>query len=352
MSFYTDFIDTVADNIKIFQEYGHQFFQAPEYRVHAAEWSVFRTVTDFMKESVIIRLRGEQSAIFLDTPFDPQQDFIQWLRLPYEVIYIQPDTPFRFTGYAPKSEIELRTWAQNHRDALTDEERQRLEHLREQPEPNIHGVVLLDATKYLDTSKKNWLPHELHTARRYDMLQTIEGIDYTTVARLFHVIFLMPLQDYPMNIHSFTIGVLKDNTLWCAKRTSTETVLTKAQQWVIHLINFLSSPSVKLVRNAPDAALQKARARRGKAPLPGWYEIVMRFQINEYTRDKKSPQAWHHSFRYSVRGHFRRYEKGRMAGRICWVKAHERGLQNQLYRPKGYRVGAEERAIKRPEDTG
>jgi hypothetical protein len=338
MSFYTDFIDQVADNTRIFEEIGHQLFATPEYRIHAAEWSVFSTVTDFMKQAVIIRLRGEQSAIFLDTPFDPQQDFIQWLRLPYGVIYIQPDTPFRFTGYAPKTEVELRTWAQNHRDAMTEEERRRLEHLREQPEPNIHGILMFEATKYLDTSNKAlWLPHEKAAAERYDMLQTIEGIDYTTVKRLFHVVFLMPLQDFPLNIHSFTIGVLKDNTIWCAKRTSTEAVLTKAQQWVIHLINFLSSPSVKLVPNQPDAALQKARARRGKPPLPGWYEISLRQVIKDYTKDKKSLQLWHHSFRYDVRGHFRRYTEGRLAGRCVWVSSHQRGLANQLYRPKGYK---------------
>ena len=172
---------------------------------------------------------------------------------------------------------------------------------------------------------------------RYDMLHTIEGIDYTTVERLFHVVFLMPLQDFPMNIHSFTIGVLKDNTIWCAKRTSTEAVLTKAQQWVIHLINFLSSPGVKLVARQPDAALQKARARRGKAPLPGWYEITYRSNLGEYTKDKKSTQVWHHSFRYDVRGHFNA-DTSQAAGR-------PRGLdqqpstrpKNPLYKPKGYK---------------
>jgi hypothetical protein len=79
-------------------------------------------------------------------------------------------------------------------------------------------------------------------------------------------------------------------------------------------MNFLSSPSVKLVFQEPSAALNKKRQRSGKKLLPGFYEITYRRLIKDYNKDKISQKAYTHRFRYRVRGHFKRFTWGCLMG--------------------------------------
>jgi len=110
----------------------------------------------------------------------------------------------------------------------------------------------------------------------------------------------------------------------------------------VHLINFFNTPGILLDQKDHDLAIQKARTKKGKEPLPGWYEIKWkqkRVKPKEHPpEDGPHVPAFKHSFRYDVRGHWMRFTRGRMTGRVIWCPPHQRGLQNALYKPKVYRL--------------
>jgi hypothetical protein len=136
---------------------------------------------------------------------------------------------------------------------------------------------------------------------------------------------------------SASIFVYKDRAEPSPSDVNDELMCAIVTGWAVHFMNFLSSPSVKLVRQEHSEALQKKRKKSGKKPLPGWYEITYRKVIQDYTKDKIATGI-HHSFRYDVRGHFKTFTKGRMAGRVVWCPPHQRGLKHELYKPKIYKL--------------
>ena len=269
------------------------------------EHGIFSALLAQVKGAKIIRLSGEQADVFIDMPRIDGQDF-NWLRMPFLHTYVALDKPFAFHGYVSG--------------------------YREEPAAcvNVRGILVND----------------------WDMTR-VPSLKITGAppgaTRILQVVFFVPLADDPGNVHIASLCVAGDKLVidehgkdWGTRQR----MLT----WLIHVVNFLSSPSVKLAQASPDAALQKARARRGKDPLPGWYEITYRKVCHDYTPGPTTDKAWEHGFRYDVRGHFKRFEKGRMAGRVVWCPPHQRGLKHDLYKPKTYRVGC--RADEVPVWTG
>jgi hypothetical protein len=120
------------------------------------------------------------------------------------------------------------------------------------------------------------------------------------------------------NTDSASMIVTTDNRLLYARHGLFQT-RDRIVAWAVHVLNFLSSPSVKLVYQAPPEALQKARKRRGKAPLPGHYEIAYRKTIQDYSKANISQKKFRHRVRYGVRGHFQRVTRGRWRGRVLWT---------------------------------
>ena len=157
------------------------------------------------------------------------------------------------------------------------------------------------------------------------------------IERVFQVHFFLHDQDTLASTDSAGLIVTTDNRLLYAQHGTVET-RKRMLAWAVHVINFLSSPSVKLAYQPPSAALNKKRERNGKEPLPGYYEITYRREIKDYSKDKISAKKFEHSFRYDVWGGFAHFKLGRMAGRVVWRPAHQRVLKNSTYNPKGYRV--------------
>lgn len=327
MSHYSRFIELAEQSWENFKAEGHLMFRDKDaYHKHGTDYLLFNSTAQLMRRATIIRLRGDQSAIFMDTPVDPQQDFKTWLRLPFQHVYIQLEQPVTFFDYAPRTPEQLVEWQRDYDSAPSDEERERLRFLRESPNPLIRGV-LISQTDDPKSLKATNLEHE----------PNVLDFPLSQAVRVIHAVFLIPLAAFEMNIHSFTMCITEDNRLATAKRFSSAATLTRATQWLVGIINFLSSPSVKLVPNTPSRELQRARAKRGKPPLEDWYEITFRKHIREYSHNKKSEKKWEHSYRYDVRGHFKTFTKGPMVGRRIWCPAHHRGVKHKLYRPKGYR---------------
>lgn len=348
------------------------------------EINVFEHLARRLRTATTVRLRGDQAQVFLDTPAVEGQDYVKWLRLPYPAMFIALEAPLRFTGYLSEDNAQaLYEMFEREVDAerllaQADETFARAQRVIEQgtaQPPSLLQAIIVelqtlqsaltylhakreDVQKRLDEMKASLSPSLLEYAgllrppgsdpavkgilllesERTDIV--IGGVEceaHAPFARVLQVVFFMPDHQDFLSCHIATVGVCVDNTLTTSKHGFWQT-RAKMIGWAIHLINFLSSPSVKLVHNEPPKELQRARQRRGQEPLPGWYEITYRKHVQEYTKSKMSTKKWEHSFRYDVRGHFKRFERGPMAGRVIWCPPHQRGLKHELYRPKGYRT--------------
>jgi hypothetical protein len=144
------------------------------------------------------------------------------------------------------------------------------------------------------------------------------------IERILQIHFFLWDRETLASTDSATLIITTDNRLLHAQHGSVAT-RRRIFAWAVHVINFLSSPSVKLVYQAPPAPLQKASQRRGKEPLPGHYEIAYRKQLKDDSKDKISPKKFRHRVRYRVRGRFQRFTWGRWRGRVIWTPEPMRG---------------------------
>lgn len=95
---------------------------------------------------------------------------------------------------------------------------------------------------------------------------------------------------------------------------------------------YINSPGIEIEHIEPDAAMNRKRAAKGKRELPDYY--ICRVSKRRLDGEEDSATGRHVSFRFDVRGHFRRLQDGR----TIWIRPHQRGLENEVYVPKAYRV--------------
>ena len=113
--------------------------------------------------------------------------------------------------------------------------------------------------------------------------------------------------------------------------SSLEEDLMYMRKVAIGCIGYINCENVEIREEAPPPALAKARERRrGKVPEP--YYVC-------YIEDRKAGYGMggvgtKHGYIYDVRGHFRRLDETR----VTWVRPHQRGLANDMYIPKTYKV--------------
>jgi len=100
----------------------------------------------------------------------------------------------------------------------------------------------------------------------------------------------------------------------------------------IAVIGYINCENVTLALQNTDAKVNRKRISKGKKPLDAFY--VTRIRGVQYEAKESQQTGRHVGFRFDVRGHFRRLEDGR----TTWVKAHQRGVQHELYKPKVYEV--------------
>lgn len=125
-----------------------------------------------------------------------------------------------------------------------------------------------------------------------------------------------------------------------ATETLTGTMQENAQrdkQRILNLgmlcIAYINSPGIEVEHVEPDAAVNRKRAAKGKRELPDYYVCRVRRE-RRAAGEPGGTTGRHVSFRFDVRGHFRRLADGR----TIWVRAHQRGLEHEMYKPKTYRV--------------
>lgn len=100
----------------------------------------------------------------------------------------------------------------------------------------------------------------------------------------------------------------------------------------IACIGYINCENVYLEKQGevPESVNRKREAK-GKSRLEPYY--VCRIKGVQHDGHATGTGA-KHGIRYDVRGHFRRLE----TGKTIWVRPHQRGLQNELYVPKVYKV--------------
>jgi hypothetical protein len=97
-------------------------------------------------------------------------------------------------------------------------------------------------------------------------------------------------------------------------------------------VAYMTCINLTLEKHAPPEKVQKRRAKDGKPPLLPYYtvEVAPAYREKGETGDGSAK----HGFRYDVAGHFRRLS----AGRLIWVRPHQRGLAHELYVPSVRKV--------------
>lgn len=110
-----------------------------------------------------------------------------------------------------------------------------------------------------------------------------------------------------------------------------------ARSIIIACIGYINCENVYLEKEGEvEEKVNRKREREGKKLLEPYY--VCRIRGVKYDSEGRETirdaSGRHVSFRFDVRGHFRRYE----SGRTTWVRPHQRGLDKELYIPKTYVV--------------
>lgn len=101
---------------------------------------------------------------------------------------------------------------------------------------------------------------------------------------------------------------------------------------IVSCIGYINCENIYLEKQGevPEAVNRKREAK-GKSRLEPYY--VCRIKGVQYD-GHATGEGSKHGIRYDVRGHFRRLE----TGKTIWVRPHQRGLTNELYVPKVYKV--------------
>lgn len=98
------------------------------------------------------------------------------------------------------------------------------------------------------------------------------------------------------------------------------------------LVAYINCENITLERQAVEEKKNRKRAAKGKRVLEPYYTVKIRG--TQYERGERGETGRQVSFRFDVRGHFRRMENGK----LTWVRPHQRGVQHEMYVPKVYQV--------------
>ncbi len=276
---------------------------SPEmFNAAVMEFQIAQMTREEMKASRIIKVPADQLMLFAELERVQGQDYLK-LRSPFPEIYIDP--------------VNGVMSAKRYQD---------------RPNAQVKGM-LVSFDVFGQRSDAVWLQ-----SIRADFGLQESQFPFAVIKTTW----FMPLSEAFENNYINTILITSDGTLHYPDHgRSTGVVDLELREsmvtWLIHILNFLTSPAVVLSKCEPSVKLQKARASKGKEALPGWYEISYKKQAARREAESTG-NGVKHGFRYDVRGHFMHFTKGRMAGRVIWCPPHQRGLAHTLYKPKVYRI--------------
>lgn len=192
------------------------------------------------------------------------------------------------------------------------------------PDAMVHGEgcrgILLHSEKY---TKLSFRPHMGNMIKVFPQFWDLMATD----------------EDFIWSVAATYIGKEYLRTLFWFESQGRHAVATVGADSHMHLvrsiIGYINCENVYLHKEGEvDEAINRKRERKGKRRLEPYY--VCRIRGVNY-ESQATGDGTKHGHRYDVRGHFRRLDDGR----VTWVRPHQRGLANELYIPKVYKVDKE-----------
>lgn len=269
-------------------------FDTPEAALKGWQYEMhgWRISTEQLRLAKTILFSTEQIEVFRDLP-PGYADSLDY-RLPFPFLFIQLSSPFvvdvPMDGYVERSEILYFVLAQQE---LTEEALAKHKAFYSSPEFFAKPAEHLDSGilnsvfviyKELNTTRFGWMSESAH-----------EFItDYT--------------------------------------RDASESFYSMLKRLCIALVGYINCENIYLEeQGGASEAVNRKRAAKGKARIEPYY--VCRIK-GVQSPSHATGTGVKHSIRYDVRGHFRRLD----SGKTIWVRPHQRGVQNELYIPKVYKV--------------
>lgn len=264
------------------------------------------------KEAVLAKIlvmNPEQAKMFDDLPMF-QQDFLSSFRLPFPRLWI--DFSMDSVTLCGDKTYGVLLWERSPSDVKSSMESAQTNGLLLQEK---EWGILLENTQLLKTCSR-WL-----TAVKFRAPRESERIAHGKDDRFVEDVLCISVDisgslifQYGANHSSDAFG-----------------------RWVIHAVNFISSPSVLMERKEDNLGYWRSRAASELCGRSIHSSDVYWLLMKKYrTHTETTINGYHHRFRYDVRGHFKSFNRGRMSGRVIWCPAHQRGLANKVYRPSGY----------------
>ena len=87
------------------------------------------------------------------------------------------------------------------------------------------------------------------------------------------------------------------------------------------LVGFVNSMNVSLRHNVPTRRVQNKRRKKGKRPLPVYWQTIIKERSSSSRYVDSAGGGWHNRL-HMVRGHWRQLRNGR----VVWVHPHMRGF--------------------------
>lgn len=261
----------------------------------------FLKFCDIAKDAKTILFSAEQAEVFVDISRS-HRDSLDF-RLPFEHVFLQFSKPLR-VPYTKRADNDF-----------------------------DRGSVVAMAIGQIQKDK-----HQVEADIKRRSVEQREGI-FGTVLEYKHI-SLPDSEEVFINTVSIVYEDLGTETARWA--TGAETIfaddplrsdmITLWRNVAVACIGYINCENVYLesVGGAPGSVNRKREAK-GKRRLEPYY--VCRIRGVSYDKSDTSGTGSKHGIRYDVRGHFRRLE-----GKTIWVRAHQRGLANELYIPKVYKV--------------
>jgi hypothetical protein len=151
--------------------------------------------------------------------------------------------------------------------------------------------------------------------------KSIKGFSFTRIRRDWWLNGTVEFEDFRQELYNF--GSLDREGY---------VQVSNMNYLVVAFLSALHCTNVRLQEHAPDPKLQKARARRGKAPLFSYWTL----QLNGKSERGEAQGGTHASPRLHLRrGHPRQYSPGKWT----WVQAHVVGNGTAGMVHKDYRAG-------------
>jgi hypothetical protein len=140
------------------------------------------------------------------------------------------------------------------------------------------------------------------------------------------------LPDYVKEGEMISVFDLKEKGWW------EESIIynTNLLYWIFA---YTMAKSVRIIEIPDSRQVRRALEREGKKPNP-WHVVKVEPKLFKGNIES-SPSGIKHSYRYDVIGHLRfnkHKTKDGFKESIEWVSDHQRGLENEIYIPKTYKV--------------